>query len=68
MSDQALINEWTGRVLPRSFTAGYVILSYVVSYVGAWTTLELINRRTAAKGSYNWYVRNMLSTSYAYVF
>lgn len=54
MSDQDLIDNWAGKVLPRSFNPGYVILSYVVSYIGAWTTLELINRRTAVKGSYNW--------------
>lgn len=48
--------ELQGKIVPRSFSAGYVILSYLVSFVGAWTTLELINRRTAGRGLYNWYV------------
>jgi hypothetical protein len=26
----------------------------LVSWIGAWTTLELINKRTAARGLYNW--------------
>jgi NO-binding membrane sensor protein with MHYT domain len=49
-------HEWEGKVVPRSFIAGYVVLSYLVSFIGAWTTLELLNRRTAGKGFYNWYV------------
>ncbi|KFY31704.1 hypothetical protein V493_00884 [Pseudogymnoascus sp. VKM F-4281 (FW-2241)] len=46
--------EWEGRIVPREFTPGYVVLSYVVSFIGAWTTLELLHRRTAGKGLYNW--------------
>ena len=44
-----------GHIVPRSFTPGYILLSYLVSYVGAWTTLELLHRRTADRGRYNWY-------------
>ncbi|CZR59585.1 uncharacterized protein PAC_09479 [Phialocephala subalpina] len=43
-----------GHFIPRSFRAGYVVLSYFVSFVGAWTTLEIINRRTSMRGVYNW--------------
>lgn len=43
-----------GDIVARSFTPGYIILSYVVSYVGALTTLELLHRRTADTGPYNW--------------
>lgn len=43
-----------GQIVPRTFTVGYIILSYVVSYVGALTTLELLHRRTADTGLYNW--------------
>ncbi|RDL31329.1 uncharacterized protein BP5553_09538 [Venustampulla echinocandica] len=50
------LQEWEGQIVPRSFSVGYAVLSYVVSYVGAWTTLELINRRTSGRGLYNWYI------------
>lgn len=49
--------EWEGRIVPRAFAVGYIVLSYVVSYVGAWTTLELMNRRTSGRGLYNWYAQ-----------
>lgn len=49
-----LWNEWEGKIVPRAFSPGYVVLSYVVSYVGAATTLELFNIRTAGRGLYNW--------------
>ncbi|KAH8652810.1 hypothetical protein BGZ60DRAFT_420285 [Tricladium varicosporioides] len=52
--DTLLWQNWEGQIVPRAFSAGYVVLSYLVSYVGAWTTLELINRRTAGRGLYNW--------------
>ncbi|KAF4635618.1 hypothetical protein G7Y89_g2472 [Cudoniella acicularis] len=55
MSDDfALWQEWEGHIVPREFSTGYVVLSYVVSFVGAWTTLELISRRTFGRGFYNW--------------
>jgi hypothetical protein len=54
-STQLLI-EWEGQIVPRAFSPGFAALSYLVSYVGAWTTLELINKRTAARGLYNWYI------------
>ena len=48
-----LFRQWDGQIVPRSFNAGFVTLSYVVSLIGAASTLELINRRTAAKGKFN---------------
>lgn len=57
LDDTAVWEEWKGQVVPRSFSPGYVVLSYFVSYVGALTTLELINRRTSVKGAYNWYMQ-----------
>ena len=50
---QELYLEWEGRIVPRSFNAGFVTLSYVVSFIGAACTLELLNRRTAPKGIFN---------------
>ncbi|PVH79874.1 hypothetical protein DL98DRAFT_560558 [Cadophora sp. DSE1049] len=55
-NDPALWQEWEGRIVPRGFLSGYIVLSYAVSFVGAWTTLELFNRRTSGKGAYNWYL------------
>ncbi|KAK2607828.1 hypothetical protein N8I77_006477 [Diaporthe amygdali] len=48
-----LIAQWKDQIVPRSFNAGFVTLSYVVSLIGAASTLELINRRTAPKGRIN---------------
>ncbi|KAH8600190.1 hypothetical protein B0O99DRAFT_503943 [Bisporella sp. PMI_857] len=56
LNHTVLWQQWEGRIVPRAFSAGYVVLSYVVSYVGAWTTLELINRKTSGRGLYNWYL------------
>ncbi|OBT61333.1 hypothetical protein VE03_09534 [Pseudogymnoascus sp. 23342-1-I1] len=55
MTDNAIDwKEWEGRIVSREFTPGFVVLSYLVSFIGAWTTLELLQRRTAGKGLYNW--------------
>lgn len=51
-----LFEHWRDQIVPRSFNAGFVTLSYVVSLIGAASTLELINRRTAPKGRINQYV------------
>lgn len=50
-------NEWEDQIVPRAFISGFIVLSYIVSYVGAWTTLELLHKRTSGRGLYNWYVR-----------
>jgi hypothetical protein len=56
MSDNTQLYEgWEGEIVPKTFQAGFIVLSYAVSWIGALTTLEVINRRTAGKGLYNWY-------------
>ncbi|KAJ4200351.1 hypothetical protein NW767_007414 [Fusarium falciforme] len=53
MSAQDLLREYQGHIVPQSYNAGFVALSYVVSLVGAGSTLELINRRTGLRGLFN---------------
>ncbi|RGP66429.1 signaling ykow [Fusarium longipes] len=53
MSIEALLHDYQGHIVPQSYNAGFVALSYVVSLVGAGSTLELINRRTGFKGLFN---------------
>ncbi|KAF4465285.1 Signaling ykoW [Fusarium albosuccineum] len=53
MSTQDLLREYQGHIVPQSYNAGFVALSYVVSLVGAASTLELINRRTGLRGLFN---------------
>lgn len=60
---EQLLDQWKDQVVPRSFNAGFVTLSYVVSLIGAASTLELINRRTAPKGKLNQYVVPVTSRS-----
>jgi len=43
----------------HSYNAGFVVLSYLVSLAGCCTALELLHRRTGARGIYNWYVVNL---------
>ncbi|KAI9882403.1 MAG: hypothetical protein M1823_005848 [Watsoniomyces obsoletus] len=45
-----------GHIVHRHFTPGYILLSYLVSCIGACTTLELLHRRTAGRGLYNWFL------------
>ena len=52
-SEADLLLQYEGQIVPRSFNAGFVALSYVVSLIGALSTLELINRRTSPKGKFN---------------
>ncbi|EEQ28529.1 hypothetical protein McanCB56680_006570 [Microsporum canis] len=40
----------------QSFHPEYIILSFIVSFVGCATCLELLHRRTARLGLYNWYL------------
>lgn len=42
-----------GRVIPFTFDPALLVLSYVISLVGAASTLELIHRRTSRRGYYN---------------
>lgn len=43
-----------GHFVDRTYQPGFVILAYMVSFVGAWTALELINMRTSIRGWFNW--------------
>ncbi|KAL1957888.1 hypothetical protein VTO42DRAFT_5453 [Malbranchea cinnamomea] len=40
----------------QTFNAGFVFLSYVISTAGCATCLELLHRRTARFGLYNWFL------------
>ncbi|KAH6844491.1 hypothetical protein B0I37DRAFT_313036 [Chaetomium sp. MPI-CAGE-AT-0009] len=42
-----------GQVIPVTFDPTLLVLSYVISLVGAASTLELIHRRTSRRGYYN---------------
>ncbi|KAM6508311.1 hypothetical protein FALCPG4_018184 [Fusarium falciforme] len=53
MSSHDLFREYQGHIVPQSYNPGFVSLSYVVSLVGAGSTLELLNRRTASRGLFN---------------
>ncbi|CAM1509228.1 Fc.00g029670.m01.CDS01 [Cosmosporella sp. VM-42] len=53
MSVEDLLGEYQGHIVPQSYNAGFVALSFVVSLVGAASTLELINRRTGFRGLFN---------------
>ncbi|KAG7115853.1 Signaling protein YkoW like [Verticillium longisporum] len=52
-SVEDLLLRYEGHIVPRSFNAGFITLSYVVSLIGAACTLELLNRRTSHKGKFN---------------
>jgi hypothetical protein len=53
MSPSELLGKYAGQIVPRRFNVGFVVLSYIVSLIGAGSTLELINRRTGSKGLFN---------------
>jgi hypothetical protein len=46
-------DDLVGKIIPRTFAPEFVVLSYVVSYIGALTTIELLHRRTSRRGWYN---------------
>ncbi|KAI1858716.1 uncharacterized protein JN550_012548 [Neoarthrinium moseri] len=52
-TSEELFLQYEGQVVPRSFNGGFVTLSYLVSFIGAASTLELINRRTSRNGLFN---------------
>lgn len=52
---QSDIPPRSGTEVSVSYLGGYVFLSYVISAMGCATTLELLHRRTAMAGLYNWY-------------
>ncbi|KAF5714433.1 signaling ykoW [Fusarium mundagurra] len=53
MSTEELLHRYQGHIVPQSYNASFVALSYVVSLIGAGSTLELINRRTGLRGLFN---------------
>lgn len=40
---------------PQAFAPGHIALSYMVSFIGSLSTVELLQRRTSMRGIYNWY-------------
>ncbi|KAI0537035.1 hypothetical protein GGR58DRAFT_473217 [Xylaria digitata] len=52
-TEESLFRQYEGHFVPRSFHAGFVVLSFLVSLIGAISTLELINRRTSRNGFLN---------------
>lgn len=45
-----------GLYAPQAFAPGHIALSYMVSFIGSLSTVELLQRRTSMRGLYNWYV------------
>ncbi|PFH62883.1 hypothetical protein XA68_11439 [Ophiocordyceps unilateralis] len=48
-----LLDRYSDRLVPVSFHAGFVCLSYAISLIGTCSTLELLRRRTSHKGLSN---------------
>ncbi|KAF4340074.1 signaling ykoW [Fusarium beomiforme] len=53
MAGEALLEQYQGHIVPKAYNAGYLALSYLISLVGAASTLELINRRSWFTGFWN---------------
>lgn len=56
MTSYDLLGEDQNHIVPQSYNAGFVLLSYIVSLVGAGSSIELISRRTGFRGLFNQYV------------
>lgn len=52
-TSEDLLRQYTGEIVPFSFNAGFVCLSFAISLVGTSSTLELIRRRTSHRGIHN---------------
>ena len=52
-SPDELLQQYQGQIVPKSYSPGFIALSYIISLIGAASTLELINRRTGFKGIFN---------------
>lgn len=51
----------------QEYNGGIITVSYIISVIGAQTTLELLTRRTHIHGFYNWYdLNNHLVKLYSY--
>lgn len=57
MASHSELAQYLGQVIPVTFDPTLLVLSYIISLVGATTTLELIHRRTSRRGYYNKYVQ-----------
>ncbi|EXL64712.1 hypothetical protein FOPG_19033 [Fusarium oxysporum f. sp. conglutinans race 2 54008] len=53
MASNNLLHEYQNHIVPQSYNAGFVVLSYIVSLVGAGSSLELMSRRTGFRGLLN---------------
>lgn len=49
----------SGMSVPVRFSAGLIVLSFFVSFVGAFSTVELLHRRENYKGWIKWYVAHL---------
>ncbi|KJZ74253.1 hypothetical protein HIM_06259 [Hirsutella minnesotensis 3608] len=52
-STQDLLDQYSDQLVPFSFHAGFVCLSYAISLLGTGSTLELMRRRTSHRGLHN---------------
>jgi hypothetical protein len=59
MTVESLLEQYQGQIVPKAYNAGYLALSYLISLVGAASTLELINRRSWFNGISNQYARRI---------
>ncbi|KAL5603732.1 hypothetical protein FOVSG1_006482 [Fusarium oxysporum f. sp. vasinfectum] len=57
MASYNLLREYQNHIVLQSYNAGFVVLSYVVSLVGAGSSLELMSRRTGFRGLFNQVIR-----------
>lgn len=55
--------QYVGQVVSVTFDPTLLVLSYLISLVGAASTLELIHRRTSRRGYYNKFVRGPIVPS-----
>lgn len=46
--------EYAAEAAQQNYDGGIIFVSYLISVIGAQTTLELLNRRTHITGLYNW--------------
>ncbi|KAF4459602.1 Signaling ykoW [Fusarium albosuccineum] len=53
MTVEDLLEQYEGQIVPKAYNAGYLTLSYLISLVGAASTLELVNRRSWFNGISN---------------
>lgn len=49
-------NSLNRDLISHSYDPGFIVLSYLISLAGCWTSLELLHRRTGSRGYYNSYV------------